>query len=117
MLSLRSRDVGHVRWVPDDSVLETVFNQIMASNNHMLIATRGASRAPVPGPRASIGSVAASSVCSTATSIPTHFQNTGTFQSIGGVHHDESSSEGFTDFAASFATNCTSRSLTCRRCR
>lgn len=92
MLSLRSRDVGHVRWVPDDSALESVFNQvrvlpngcsnpcpttssrclllnlvivdlcvdqlqasgigvirfwdvqIMASNNHMLIATRGASR-------------------------------------------------------------------------
>lgn len=43
VLSLRSRDVGHVRCVPDDSALEAVFNQIMASNNHMLIATRGAS--------------------------------------------------------------------------
>lgn len=80
MLSLRSRDVGHVRLVPDDSVLETVFNQIMASNNHMLIATRGASRAPASGPRASIGSMAASSVCLTATSNPMHFQNNETFQ-------------------------------------
>lgn len=28
VLSLRSRDVGHVRRVPDDSALESVFNQV-----------------------------------------------------------------------------------------
>jgi hypothetical protein len=28
VLSLRSRDVGHVRCVPDDSALEAVFNQV-----------------------------------------------------------------------------------------
>mmetsp|Transcript_7419 Transcript_7419/g.21935 ORF Transcript_7419/g.21935 Transcript_7419/m.21935 type:complete len:754 (-) Transcript_7419:297-2558(-) len=61
MLSLRSRDVGHVRWVPDDSALEVVFNQIMASNNHMLIATRGASRPTTTTATAAAAAVASPS--------------------------------------------------------
>lgn len=40
VLSLRSRNVGHVRHVSDDATLDKVFLQFLASNNHMLIAHR-----------------------------------------------------------------------------